>query len=210
VERFLKWESDPERRLLTVAAALPRVVSEDVLGVLTSGRGLDDTERGQLFDWLRSLPFVTRDAGRCVYHDVVRTAMIRLERSQSPTRWRERHQALAEAYRQWRVTAFAEDAWDNAGWLSYRLEEIYHLRHEDRTAHGGARRGQSKNRGRWHRLKPISPGTCPDAALSHVTARSYQAVRRRRAMKMASVPWRWGQSWANRGVAAGVSGTSGR
>jgi hypothetical protein len=61
-----------------------RVVSEDVLGVLTSGRGLDNTARGQLLDWLRSLPFVTRDAGRCVYHDVVRTAMIRLERSQSP------------------------------------------------------------------------------------------------------------------------------
>jgi hypothetical protein len=127
VERFLKWETDPERRSLAVAAALPRVVNGDVLGVLTAGRDLDYAELGRLLGWLRSLPFVTRDAGRCVYHEVVRTAMIRLERSQSPTRWRERHEALAAAYRQWLVTAFAEDSWDDPGWLAYRLEEAYHL-----------------------------------------------------------------------------------
>jgi tetratricopeptide (TPR) repeat protein len=127
VERFLKWETDVERRSLAVAAALPRVVSEDVLGVLTSGRELDDAERGRLFGWLRSLPFVTRDAGRCVYHEVVRTAMIRLERGQSPTRWRERHHALASTYRQWRTAAFTEDAWDDTGWFAYRIEEAYHL-----------------------------------------------------------------------------------
>ena len=127
VERFLKWETDPERRALAVAAALPRVVSEDVLGVLTTGRELDEAGRGRLYGWLRSQPFVTRDAGRCVYHDVVRTTMIRSERGRSPVRWRDRHQALAAAYRQWRETAFPEDAWSDAGWRSYRLEEAYHL-----------------------------------------------------------------------------------
>jgi tetratricopeptide (TPR) repeat protein len=127
VERFLKWETDAERRSLAVAAALPRVISEDVLGVLTSGRELGDAERGRLYSWLRSLPFVTRDAGRCVYHEVARTAMIRLERSQSPTRWRERHRALASAYRQWRLASFTENSWDDASWLACRLEEAYHL-----------------------------------------------------------------------------------
>jgi tetratricopeptide (TPR) repeat protein len=127
VERFLKWIANPERRSLAVTAALPRAVSEDILGLLTSGGGLDDTERGQLYAWLRSLPFVARNAGRCTYHEVVRTAMIRLERSQSPMRWRERHQTLAEAFRQWRLAVFAEDAWKNSEWVAYRLEESYHL-----------------------------------------------------------------------------------
>lgn len=107
---FLKWVPDPEHRSLAVATALPRAVNEDILGVLTSGRSLDETERGQLYGWLRSLPFVARDAGRCTYHAVVRTAMVRLERSQSPTRWRARHHTLAEAHRRWRAAAFAEDA----------------------------------------------------------------------------------------------------
>ena len=76
VERFLKWETDPVRRSLAVAAALPRVVNEDILGILTAEPALEESERGRLFAWLRSLPFVSHDAGRCVYHEVVRTAMI--------------------------------------------------------------------------------------------------------------------------------------
>ncbi len=126
VERFLKWETDTDRQSLAVAAALPRAVNEDVLGVLVGGRDLDEAGRSQLFAWLRSLPFVHRDAGRCVYHEVVRTAMIRLERGQSPSRWRERHTALARAYRQWRADSFTEDSWDDPGWLADRLEEAYH------------------------------------------------------------------------------------
>jgi tetratricopeptide (TPR) repeat protein len=127
VERFLTWETDQTRRSLAVAAALPRVVNEDVLGVLTAASGLDGGERGRLFDWLRSLPFVTADAGRCVYHEVVRTAMIRLERSQSPTRWRERHQALAAAYRTWAAQVSGDDAWADSRWRDLRLEAAYHL-----------------------------------------------------------------------------------
>jgi tetratricopeptide (TPR) repeat protein len=128
VERFLKWEPDPARRALAVAAALPRVVNEDVLGVLTGGPGQQHgQDQGRLFTWLRSLPFVTHESGRCTYHEVVRTAMLRLERGQSPARWRERHQALAAAYRQWSLQVSAEDSWDDSSWRACRLEEIYHL-----------------------------------------------------------------------------------
>ena len=127
VERFLTWETDQTRRSLAIAAALPRVVNEDVLGVLTAASGLDGGERGRLFGWLRSLPFVTADAGRCVYHEVVRSAMIRLERSQSPTRWRERHQALAAAYRTWAAQVSGDDAWADSRWRGLRLESAYHL-----------------------------------------------------------------------------------
>ena len=128
VERFLKWESDPARRALAVAAALPRMVNEDVLGVLTGGPGQQHgPDQGRLFTWLRSLPFVTHEAGRCTYHEVVRTAMIRLERGQSPARWRERHRALAAAYRQWSLQVSAEDSWDDSSWRACKLEETYHL-----------------------------------------------------------------------------------
>jgi tetratricopeptide (TPR) repeat protein len=127
VERFLTWETDQTRRSLAVTAALPRVVSEDVLGVLADAGGLDAGERGRLFGWLRSLPFVTADAGRCSYHEVVRTAMISVERSQSPARWRERHQALAAAYQTWASQVSADDAWADPRWRDLRLEAAYHL-----------------------------------------------------------------------------------
>jgi tetratricopeptide (TPR) repeat protein len=127
VQRFLRWEADPARRALAVAAAVPRAINEDVLGVLiTDRRSADDAKRGQLFDWLRSLAFVDNDGGRCVYHEVVRSAMLRLERSQSPVRWRERHRALAAAYQEWRAEISAENSWGDAEWRARKIEETYH------------------------------------------------------------------------------------
>src|SRR5918999_1680126 len=114
VERFLKWETDQQRRVLAVAAALPRSVNEDTLAVLASD-GADCTE---LFAWLRAQPFVTYQAGRCHYHEVVRATMIRLARGQSPTRWHQ-HQA-------WRREIGEQDAWSDPVWREHRLEETYH------------------------------------------------------------------------------------
>ena len=122
VERFLKWESDPAKRALAVTAALPRSVNEDILGELI---GLD-AETHQHFTWLRSLSFVTHQSGRCRYHSVVRSAMLRLERGQSPNRWSERHRQLASFYRSLRVARNEKDAWDEDAWRDLRLEEAYH------------------------------------------------------------------------------------
>ncbi len=126
VERFLAWEADQARRSLAVAAALPRAVNEDVLSVLITAAGLDADEQGRFFGWLRSLPFVTVDGGRCVYHEVVRTAMIRLERSQSPVRWRGLHQALAAAYQAWGAKLSPDEAWADPRWRDLTLEAAYH------------------------------------------------------------------------------------
>lgn len=122
VERFLKWETDPVRRALAVTAALPRSVNEDVLHELVE-EGADSRE---LFGWLRSLSFVTHHAGRCQYHEVVRSAMLRLERGQSPTRWKEQHRRLAEFYRALRTARSEKDAWKDETWRGFRLEESYH------------------------------------------------------------------------------------
>jgi tetratricopeptide (TPR) repeat protein len=128
VERFLKWEPDPDKKTLAVVAALPRTVNEDVLGTLVGGSATaDGVGRDRLFAWLRSLPFVTDNGGRCQYHDVVREVMVRLERRRSPTRWKERHRALAAAFHGWRLGVATQDGWDDPEWRALRLEEAYHL-----------------------------------------------------------------------------------
>ena len=82
------------------------------------------------YAWLRGLPFVTGQAGRCRYHDVVRAPMLRLQRTQSPTRWQHLHTLLADTYQQRRRTLEAalpaDKYWDDAAWREDRLNETYH------------------------------------------------------------------------------------
>ncbi|WP_329121247.1 tetratricopeptide repeat protein [Streptomyces sp. NBC_01465] len=124
VERFLKWESDPVRRAAALAGALPRELNDDVFRVAVEAEG------GELFDWLRELPFVRDRSGRAQYHDVVRTAMLRLQRAQSPRRWREAHTRLAGAFGRWCEEAGAgldeETRRTSRTWSELRLEEAYH------------------------------------------------------------------------------------
>ncbi|MFE3552577.1 tetratricopeptide repeat protein [Streptomyces kronopolitis] len=128
VERFLKWETDPARRAAALACALPLELDEDICRAAVDAGG--EASEG-LFDWLRSLPFVRNHAGRCLYHDVVRNAMLRLQRHQSPDRWREQHTRLVDAFRQQRReiearTGSDEVNWDDERWRVARLNETYH------------------------------------------------------------------------------------
>ncbi|MFJ9029064.1 tetratricopeptide repeat protein [Streptomyces sp. NPDC102274] len=102
VERFLKWEQDPVRRAAALACALPRRLDEDVF------RAVVTEDAAGLYDWLRALPFATlKDAG-VSYHGVVRAPMLRLQRTRSPRRWRERHTALAACFARWRAETETE------------------------------------------------------------------------------------------------------
>ncbi|MFJ1790611.1 tetratricopeptide repeat protein [Kitasatospora griseola] len=126
VERFLKWEVRPERRAAALACALPQELDEDVYRA-----AVEDEEARELFGWLRSMPFVIDRAGRCHYHEVVRTAMLRLQRQQSPTRWRQQHARLAAAFAEWRTQLACDAAglterWRDERWCGYRLQETYH------------------------------------------------------------------------------------
>ncbi|CDR07579.1 tetratricopeptide repeat protein [Streptomyces iranensis] len=124
VERFLKWVSDETHRSVALAAALPRRLDEDVFAAAVGD------ERAELYGWLRSLPFVGDGSGRCRYHQVVRTAMLRLQRKQSPQAWRARHLRLADAFARWQrqieETLEGDEKWEHERWLDYRLEEAYH------------------------------------------------------------------------------------
>ncbi|MET9323645.1 tetratricopeptide repeat protein [Streptomyces sp. NPDC003038] len=125
VERFLKWEPDLARRAAALACAFPRELDEDVY------RAAVEEEASELFGWLRSMPFVTDRSGHCRYHEVVRGAMLRLQRRQSPVRWEQLHTRLADTFRHRRehleeATAPTAGWWSDETWRGLRLEETYH------------------------------------------------------------------------------------
>lgn len=124
VERFLKWESDPARRAAALACALPLGFNEDVY------RAIVPPEAAEHYAWMRQLAFVTDSAGQCRYHQVVRAPMLRLQRTQSPTRWQMDHTSLAELYRRWRLrreeSLSANERWTDPLWREYRCNETYH------------------------------------------------------------------------------------
>ncbi|MCX5333377.1 ATP-binding protein [Streptomyces sp. NBC_00140] len=126
VERFLKWEHDPARRGVALLCALPRRLDEDVFRASVA-----DGETEGLYEWLRGLPFVSERAGRVHFHDVVRTPMLRLQRTRSPRQWAERQARLAERFAGWRAEAEEGvkpgELWSDEPWRELRLEELYHL-----------------------------------------------------------------------------------
>ncbi|MGI5455638.1 tetratricopeptide repeat protein [Streptomyces sp. CA-249302] len=125
VDRFLRWERDPGRREAAMACSFPRHLDEDVFRAVVDGDVRDS------YAWLRGLPFVSERAGRVRYHDVVRTAMLRLQRKRSPRTWAERHARLAEAYGRWRAEAehglVPDSLWYDQTWRELRAEESYHV-----------------------------------------------------------------------------------
>ncbi|MFE3515315.1 tetratricopeptide repeat protein [Streptomyces sp. NPDC059166] len=130
VERFLKWESLPERREAALACALPLQLDEDIYRAIAPDGATDG------YPWLRGLAFVSTRSGRCRYHEVVRTAMLRLQRGRSPIGWQRAHLRLAEVFERWRLAAgtglgqeAADDAperWEDAVWREHLLNETYH------------------------------------------------------------------------------------
>ncbi len=124
VERFLKWEDDPAKRSIALTAALPRTLNQDLLAV-----SVPPDKARELFGWLCGLPFVTRRAGSWAYHEVVRVAMLRLQRAQAPSEWRSTQIALAQAHGRWaREAAGGTDkTWTNPNWIDHTREETYHL-----------------------------------------------------------------------------------
>lgn len=123
VERFLKWERDPERRAVAVTAALPRALNQDALAVLAPADAADQ------FAWLCGLPFILRLGSVWRYHDVARAAMIRLQRAQAPSQWRARHGTLAQANAGWAAAAvgLSGQTWQNPDWVDFIREWAYHL-----------------------------------------------------------------------------------
>ncbi|MEU0949329.1 tetratricopeptide repeat protein [Streptomyces canus] len=128
VERFLKWEQDQVRRSAALACALPRQLDMDVFRAAVD---CPDSEAEALFAWLRALPFVVDRGDRLRYHDLVREAMLRMQRGRSPRDWARHHARLAGKFGEWRVECEAgregPELWTDERWRELRLAESYHL-----------------------------------------------------------------------------------
>ncbi|WP_443053625.1 tetratricopeptide repeat protein [Streptomyces sp. NBC_00285] len=128
VERFLKWEQDPVRRSAALACALPRHLDMDVFRAAVD---CPDDEADALFAWLRALPFVDDRGDRLRYHDLVREAMLRMQRGRSPRGWARQHACLARKFGEWRAESAADreeqELWADEEWRELRLAESYHL-----------------------------------------------------------------------------------
>ncbi|MFJ8926512.1 tetratricopeptide repeat protein [Streptomyces sp. NPDC102364] len=126
VERFLKWENDPAKRSAALSAAFPQAFDEDIFRI-----AVDDEDQASYFDWLRSMPFVSSRSGRCRYHGLVRTSMLRMQRQKSLARWGEIHGRLEDNFRRARVELEEDlptrpERWQEAEWREFRLQETYH------------------------------------------------------------------------------------
>lgn len=128
VERFLRWEQDPVRRSAALACALPRRLDLDVFRAAVD---CPDDQAEALYAWLRALPFVVDRGDRPRYHDLVRDAMLRMQRGRSPRGWAQRHTRLARVFADWRTESEAGRAepelWADERWRELRLAESYHL-----------------------------------------------------------------------------------
>ena len=123
VERFLKWVDDEKRREVALNAAIPLCINEDILIQLQG-----EEEGKALFNWLKEMPFVNERHDGWVYHDVVRTQILRYKRRLSLQSWAELHGNLAEYYDNLRNSLqLAEDKiWLDETWFRYTLEVTYH------------------------------------------------------------------------------------
>uniref|UniRef100_UPI003C7E4078 tetratricopeptide repeat protein n=1 Tax=unclassified Streptomyces TaxID=2593676 RepID=UPI003C7E4078 len=126
VERFLRWESDPRRREAALRCAFPLQLNEDIYRAAVPEESSDD------YPWLRGLAFLSSHAGRCHYHRMVRSSMLRLQRGLSPIGWMEQHTRLADSFGRWRSAVEAtlacepDQYWRDAAWRGHRLNESYH------------------------------------------------------------------------------------
>ncbi len=92
VERFLLWVEEPQQRQFALDAALLQELNRDTVTLLT------DSDGDELFNWLLTMPFIEERAHGWMYHDVVRTQMLRYKRRDSAQSWRKIHGQLATHY----------------------------------------------------------------------------------------------------------------
>lgn len=123
VERFLKWVDDPARRQLALDAAIPRYLNLDVISLLTEKENAAD-----FFEWLKQMPFVKKQTNGWVYHEVVRTQMLRQKKQDSPLQWQKLNDILGDYYQELQdgLGLTDDNCYEDDTWQQYALESVYH------------------------------------------------------------------------------------
>ncbi|MBD1995250.1 tetratricopeptide repeat protein [Leptolyngbya sp. FACHB-541] len=123
VERFLSWVDDSKRRQVALDAAIPQYLNRDVLAQLREWNEADE-----LFDWLKEMPFVEERTDGWMYHEIVRSQMLRHKRLAYPQSWAELHGKLADYFERLRneLQLSEEVQRRDLAWQSYTLNVLYH------------------------------------------------------------------------------------
>lgn len=123
VDRFLKWITDPQQRQITIDASIPRSLNKDIFSLL-----IESEQNGQLFNWFLRMPFVQSRGDGWIYHEIVRTQMLRHKRRESPQEWTELHKRLADYFADRRDALHlnASNGRHNPTWQAYELQHRYH------------------------------------------------------------------------------------
>jgi tetratricopeptide (TPR) repeat protein len=124
VDFFLKRINDPKRQRVALEASLALLLNRDIIAILDAEESADE-----LFDWLKSMPFVgERARGGWSYHDIVRTQMLYKQRLVSPNRWIELHGKLANYFDALcnNLRLDNQQKWHDSGWQDYLLNGLYH------------------------------------------------------------------------------------
>jgi Flp pilus assembly protein TadD len=126
VDRFLKWTNDSVQRHLSLYAALPRRLNQDIIRLLIPA----DANAEELFYWLCDRPFVQKRGGYWVYHPVVRELMLQHLRRRSLQEWQDLHISKLAHYYDEQANGLGLDTrkeqYKDPEWLDYRLEYHYH------------------------------------------------------------------------------------
>jgi len=123
VERFLKWVDEPQKRKVSLEAALPRFINRDVIAQMAG-----EDKADEYFEWLKDMPFISERNRRMVYNSVVRDPMLRNYRQEAPQGWSDLHLKLAAYYDERRaVLGLNEEACrSDTDCQDLMLEALYH------------------------------------------------------------------------------------
>ncbi len=123
IERFLKWIEDPRRREAALNLALTRTFNADILATLVG-----EKDANELFDWIRTIPFVIAGRDGWLYHPVVRPQLLIHKLRVSPGGWRKTHRSLAEYHSAQlvRIGMDSRSQYGNVDWQRHALEKWYH------------------------------------------------------------------------------------
>ena len=123
IERFLKWEDDPKRKQLLIDAALPRYLNQDIIAVIVGDKMADS-----FFAWLKQKPFLEQRGKGWIYHEIVRSQMLRYKLYESPQSWATLHGKLADYFEQLYNRSYSNNdiGQIDTSLKSYQLEAFYH------------------------------------------------------------------------------------
>src|SRR5260370_23221648 len=123
IERFLKWEDDPKRKQLLIDAALPHYLNQDIIAVIVGDKNADS-----FFAWLKQKPFLEQRGKGWIYHEIVRSQMLRYKLYESPQSWATLHGKLADYFEQLYNRSYSNNdiGQIDTSLKPYQLEAFYH------------------------------------------------------------------------------------